>query len=348
MLFNLGKFRGERQGSASQGDDGLNGAREVGAELAAARDRLGWTLPDIAGHLRIRQSFLAAIELGRLDQLPGTAYAMGFVRSYAKALGLPPDDVARRFRSEAAEVDRKPELAFPAPVPERGVPAGAVVMLGAVLVVGAYIGWYKASGEKPGLEPVRPVPERLAELAAPPVLPTPAPAPIAAPAVPLVLSPLPVIPPSSAAAAVVPNAIPQALTIQPAPAQAGLSALPEGTRIVLRARAEAWIQVRDRQGQVLLNRVLRTGEIWPVPAKLSLLLTTGNAGGTELLVDGTLSPSLGADGAVRRDLALDADAIRDGKLVAPIAAAPVGLVAAPVAPRPLPPTPAPAPAARTP
>ena len=340
MLFNLGKIRGERQGSASQGDDGLSGARQVGAELAAARERLGWTLPDIAGHLRIRQPFLAAIELGRLDQLPGTAYAMGFVRTYAKALGLEPDDVARRFRREVAEVDRKPELAFPAPVPERGVPAGAVVMLGAVLAVGAYVGWYKASGDKPGLEPVRPVPERLAELADPPARPA-APAPAIAPAplagvpiapAPLALSPLPVIPPSSAAAAVVPNAIPQALTVQPAPAMAGLTALPEGTRIVLRARAEAWIQVRDRQGQVLLNRVLRTGETWPVPAKLSLLLTTGNAGGTELLVDGTLSPSLGADGAVRRDLALDADAIRDGKLTTPPLAA--------AAPRPAAPTPA--------
>ncbi len=339
MLFNLGKIRGERQGSASQGDDGLSGARQVGAELAAARERLGWTLPDIAGHLRIRQPFLAAIELGRLDQLPGTAYAMGFVRTYAKALGLEPDDVARRFRREVAAVDRKPELAFPAPVPERGVPAGAVVMLGAVLAVGAYVGWYKASGDKPGLEPVRPVPDRLAELAAPPagpVIVAAPPAGVAIVAAPLVLSPLPVIPPSSAAAAVVPNAIPQALTVQPAPAMAGLTALPEGTRIVLRARAEAWIQVRDRQGQVLLNRVLRTGETWPVPAKLSLLLTTGNAGGTELLIDGTLSASLGADGAVRRDLALDADALRDGKpATPPIAAA---------TPRPA----APAPAGRTP
>ena len=98
--------------------------------------------------------------------------------------------------------------------------------------------------------------------------------------------------------------------------------MPEGTRIVLRARAESWIQVRDRQGQVLLNRVLRSGETWPVPPKLALLLTTGNAGGTELLVDGAATPALGADGAVRRDLALDADAIRDGKLAIPVVAVP--------------------------
>jgi cytoskeleton protein RodZ len=89
------------------------------------------------------------------------------------------------------------------------------------------------------------------------------------------------------------------------------------------------VQVRDRQGPVLLNRVMRSGETWAVPAKGQLLLTTGNAGGTELLVDGVVAPSLGGDGAVRRDLPLDPDLIRDGKLAA--AATPVGAVK-PVAP----------------
>lgn len=339
VLFNRGTKRGERQALAAQGTDGLDEARLVGAELAAARERLGWSLPDIAAHLRIRLPFLEAMEQGRLDQLPGNAYAMGFVRAYAKSLGLEPDDIARRFRPEVKQAARKPELAFPAPVPERGVPAGAVVLLGATLAIGAYIGWYRASGEKPGAEPVRPVPERLAELVAPPPLPPasvqPAPAPGApmqmpglppVPGAPITvaptLTPMPAVPPSSAAAAVVPGAVAPAQPVAAPTAGAAQGALPEGTRIVLRARAEAWIQVRDRQGQVLLNRVLRQGETWPVPPKLSLLLTTGNAGGTELVVDGAATASLGADGAVRRDLALDADAIRDGKLATPVAVAP--------------------------
>jgi len=324
---------------ASQGSDGLDDARLVGAELTAARDRLGWTLADIAAHLRIRLSYLEAIEHGRLDQLPGRAYAMGFVRTYAKALGLEPDDIARRFRPEVKQAAKKPELAFPAPVPERGVPAGAVVLLGATLALGAYIGWYQASGEKPGAEPVRPVPERLAELTLPPPRPAPqfpaapspdqaaAPAPQpgdtaattpAATAAPPTLTPRPSVPPSSAAAAMVPGAIPLGAPLSPPGTAQGTP--PDGTRIVLRARADAWIQVRDRQGQVLLNRVLRPGETWPVPPRLSLLMTTGNAGGTELLVDGTATSTLGADGAVRRDLPLDADAIRDGKLAPPTAA----------------------------
>jgi cytoskeleton protein RodZ len=92
---------------------------------------------------------------------------------------------------------------------------------------------------------------------------------------------------------------------------------------LLRASADAWVQVRDRQGSILLNRVMRAGETWQVPAKGQLTLTTGNAGGTELLVDGVATPSLGADGAVRRDLVLDPDAIRDGKLAVPVAVKPV-------------------------
>ena len=81
------------------------------------------------------------------------------------------------------------------------------------------------------------------------------------------------------------------------------------------------------QGPVLLNRVMRAGESWPVPKGQKLLLTTGNAGGTEVVIDGAPTPSLGAVGIVRRDIPLDPDA---------------GRVGAPPAPRP---APAPAPVA---
>jgi cytoskeleton protein RodZ len=91
---------------------------------------------------------------------------------------------------------------------------------------------------------------------------------------------------------------------------------------VLRANADAWIQVRDRAGPILLNRTLHPGETWEVPVRPNLLLTTGNAGGTDLLVDGVAAPSLGASGAVRRDLPLDPDLIKDGKL--PVAGARTG------------------------
>lgn len=99
-------------------------AARVGADLRGARERLGWTLPAIAAHLRIRLPFLEAIEEGRTADLPGNAYAIGFLRTYAQAVGLDQDEIARRFRAEAAEANRKPELKFPAPVPSAACPPG--------------------------------------------------------------------------------------------------------------------------------------------------------------------------------------------------------------------------------
>jgi cytoskeleton protein RodZ len=316
-------------------------AARVGADLRAARERLGWTLPAIAGHLRIRLPFLEAIEDGRTGDLPGNAYAVGFIRTYAQALGLDPDEIARRFRAEAAEANRKTELNFPAPVPERGVPAGAIVLVGALLAIGAYAGWYKMSGNShPTADLVPSVPERLAPLAEK-VAPPPAPVPTQKAATANIEPPPPPVPsiaPSSAAAAVAPGgyapAAPAAAATSGTAATATANPAPvpfpppveaariDGPRIVLRAKADAWIQVRDKGGQVLLNRVLRAGETWQVPAKPSLLLTTGNAAGTELVVDGLTTASLGADGAVRRDLPLDADAIKEGKLAPSVAAFP--------------------------
>ena len=100
----------------------------------------------------------------------------------------------------------------------------------------------------------------------------------------------------------------------PPPEVAAPPAPSDQSRILLRANADAWVQVRDRAGPVLLSRILHAGETWAVPARPNLLLTTGNAGGTDLVVDGVTSPPLGGNGLVRRDLALDPDLIKDGKL----------------------------------
>ncbi len=287
------------------------GAARVGAELCAARQRVGWTLAEVAANLRIRLPYLEAIEAGRLEDLPGNAYAVGFLRSYATVLGLNAAEVARRFRAEAAEVNRAPELVFPAPVPDRGVPAGAVVLLGAVIAVGSYAAWYGWSGDGPSATAaVAPVPERLASLAAPP---GPAAFPPVAAATPAVVA--------SAAVSAEPAAS-SALPGPPGPPRPpgpGAPALAEtraavpaadASRLVLRVKADAWVQVRAKQGPVLLNRTLRGGETWPVPRGQQLVMTTGNAGGTELLLDGTVMPPLGAAGAVRRDVPLEPDALR--------------------------------------
>ena len=148
--------------AAGPGSVTKNGFSHCGSELREARERLGWDLGEVAAALRIKLVYLAAIEDGRLSALPGNAYALGFLRSYATALGLDANDVTRRFRLESADVNRKPELSFPAPVPERGVPTGAAILVGLVVAVVAYGAWYRFSDHETA--PARSVPPVPAQL----------------------------------------------------------------------------------------------------------------------------------------------------------------------------------------
>jgi cytoskeleton protein RodZ len=272
--------------SAVEPKGALSSAPRAGADLSAARERIGWSLAAMAAALHIRVQYLEALEAGRIGDLPGNAYALGFVRTYASALGLDPNEIARRFKAEAAAVNRTTHLAFPVPTPDRGVPAGAVALLGGLAQQATPP---HASQPSPVVSPaIAPSMQAVEQQAEGPVAPS--------------------ISPSSAAAA----------PVMPTPAPSDQS------RIVLRASADAWVQVRDRAGPVLLTRILHAGETWAFPGRPNLLLTTGNAGGTDLVVDGVASPPLGGSGAVRRDLALDPDLIKDGKL-ASASAPPPGL-----------------------
>ncbi len=364
----------------------------VGQALRAQREQLGWSLPDVAAWLRIRLSYLEALESGQVGKLPGSAYALGFLRAYAGALGLDPEDMSRRFRGETKDVNRKPELSFPAPVPERGVPAGAIVLLGVLVVAGAYIGWYEFTGhERRQVHTVPPVPQALLPYADTPAAPSPQVAtvmpgsgqtPFPPPAAPAVV-PRPAAPATAPSGSTAPVAVPaptsvpdaapppQPVTPVPVPASAAPSmptsaapAIPAspgvaspGTtpvapaavtpsavpgQITLKAVAASWVQVRQVGGKVIYDHVLQPGETWTVPPDAgAVTLTTGNAGGLTLAVDGIVTPPLGRVGGIRRAVPLSAQAIHDGSIAT--AAAPD-----PVAAHPLRPAHAAAPAARAP
>jgi cytoskeleton protein RodZ len=317
--------------SSAVGKNDAPRAPRAGADLRAARERVGWSLSQMAEALRIRHQYLEALEEGRITELPGHAYALGFMRTYARALGLDPSEIARRFKAETEEFDQKTVLTFPVPVPERGVPAGAVVMLGVLLAVGVYVGWYHLSGEgRLPAETSAPIPAQLAPLAQQAVpMVVPSSAAVATAQVKRPSESLPAAPAvqtvtlaaddqaSTAAAPPIPAVSPTQAAAAPAPVPAlQPPASPDQSRIVLHANADAWVQIRDRAGTILLNRILHAGDTWVAPPKSNLLLTTGNAGGTDLLVDGAAVPSLGGSGIVRRDVPLDPALLKGGKLAA--------------------------------
>ena len=86
----------------------------------------------------------------------------------------------------------------------------------------------------------------------------------------------------------------------------------EGSRIIIRAIVDSWVEVRDGEGELLLTQVLREGDQYHVPDRLGLKLVTGNAGGLEFLVDGDKVAEIGPFGAVRRNVRLEPQALKDG------------------------------------
>jgi len=89
---------GARRTSFRQKPDGkIDPAGEAGWYLQYERERRGETLADAAIETKIKARYLHALELGALDQIPGWPYVIGYVRSYAKFLGLEPEPLVDHY-----------------------------------------------------------------------------------------------------------------------------------------------------------------------------------------------------------------------------------------------------------
>lgn len=74
----------------------------LGQWLRDARESRGESLDDVSKVTRIGRNYLAAIEQDELDKLPRDAYARGFIRLYAKYLGLSGDEAVLRMEGKSA------------------------------------------------------------------------------------------------------------------------------------------------------------------------------------------------------------------------------------------------------
>jgi cytoskeleton protein RodZ len=330
-----------------------SGPRSAGEVLRQRRQEFGLTLEEAAAALRIKPVYLRALEEGRPAGLPGPAYAVGFTRSYSNFLGLDSGEVLRRLKAEKAELGRKPDLAFPIPLGERSLPSGSMLLVALILALCGYGGWYYFSnrpqwgGERIGAVPAtllskpKPRPEPAKKegaspaAAAKPAVPA-APAPPHPPAPrPAALSPsaktdsMGASPPAAAAAAPPAPAPAASPTPRTSPAAAPPAAAPAAkkpadgpaprvygaktSRIVIRASAASWIEVRAADGSILFERVLKPGESYRVPNEPGVTLRTGNAGALSIAVDGKSAPPLRGIGGVLRHVALDPRALLSGK-----------------------------------
>lgn len=261
----------------------------IGARLAAARIAAGLELVDIARETRVPVRHLRAIEADVHDELPALPYAVGFVKSLARAVGMDPDEASARFRAETTIVPQTPMAASIEPLderrlPPRGIVAASVVAL--VLVFGgltAYgAGWFDAA--------------------------LPASTEVAAPAE-TAAAP-------AAVAATSTDAAGSALVTAPLATSPG---------VAIAALEDAWIRVTridpaTGKPVVVKTGLLAKGQRYDLPPdQTGLRLWTGRAGALQLSVDGRVVPPLGGPVDTIKNVSLDAADLR-GRLAAPAAA----------------------------
>jgi len=257
----------------------LDSAGHVGEALRQAREILGLDIDDIALVTKVRAAYIAALEDMDLSALPAGPFATGYVRAYARALGLDPQTVAARFKSEAPEPDttlRSPfGLRFRRWGRLRGLAAAAMV------VVASFTAWNL-------FVRIRTVPTRPAAVA-----PTLAVRPKSAPGPAILGAPLPAPPEATtpppyetpgladatartgpdAAAAVTARIAAEAAAARPAdPIPAGAPFAPRGSifgaskgQVVLQALRPMSLVVRGGGGAILFARQLAAGEAWRAP-----------------------------------------------------------------------------------
>jgi cytoskeleton protein RodZ len=113
----------------------------AGRKLEEARRQLGLSVQEVADRIRVRREFLEALEAMNVKLLPGRAYALAFLRSYAQVLGLNTDEIVDQFQSECAlsREDAEKQIRNPTskPHPERPWLAAAAL----VVIAAGFVGW---------------------------------------------------------------------------------------------------------------------------------------------------------------------------------------------------------------
>lgn len=136
----------------------------IGADLHHLREQAGLSIEDVATSTRIQADYIAALEDGRQQDLPGAAYAIGFLRTYADYLGLDADEAVERFKDEEAVRANPTPLVFPSPLGETRRPGWRLALLSLLLAGVVYGTWVSIRNiGTEDLERILPPPERLTD-----------------------------------------------------------------------------------------------------------------------------------------------------------------------------------------
>lgn len=130
----------------------------VGPYLEAVREQQGMSIATVSERTHIKASYVEAIEQMKVDAMPTRSFAIGFVRSYAEALGLDPGPVVERFKDEAgysgvaAKAEPEPAAAAVEPI-TRTDPVRLSLL--AVLGILGFMIWCALLVTRPGTDAIK-------------------------------------------------------------------------------------------------------------------------------------------------------------------------------------------------
>ena len=259
-------------------------AVSVGQTLRDAREAQNITLEDVSLRLRLMHRQVEAMEADDFVSLGQPVFARGFVRNYARLLGLQPEPLLERMEGAPAEPSPVTHAEPPLPRSWLTSPWLILLMLGMLVLLAVPVSLYlwlnSDAGEIQRTVPVVSVPKPAPKPV--PVEPVPAEAPTETPAeapadAPTEVPAEPAVPVAPGAGAAVPGeaGAPAAPT---SPAPTGVVHLDFGD--------ESWVEVRDGSGRMLHRQLNPAGSSVDIRGRPPFAMVVGNAAQARMTYNG--------------------------------------------------------------
>ncbi len=295
-----------------------------GDTLRQARESNGWSLAEVALKLNLTTTSLGNLEAGAFDKLPGHTFARGYIRAYAKLLGIDQAILVQEFDqftgtdSQGSNVHGLGRIEEPVRVSHTILRIVSLLLLIAV-IGGGFVWWQDQTSQRTkdltsnamehvevesadGTTQIHPLDEpedqAVAESQAAPEAPaaTEQPAPetapaataaVPAPAAPATPAHTPAAPVAQVHTPAAPVQAPTPIPTAPAISPPTTPALIAGDgRVQITFVADCWTQVTDGNGKVLFSGLKRKGDTLDQGGKPPLTLRLGFARGAQVAYNG--------------------------------------------------------------
>jgi cytoskeleton protein RodZ len=253
----------------------------VGDRLRAARLAAGIDLSDVATKTRVPLRHLQAIEGGDYGALPGSTYCVGFVKAFARVVGVDEESATSDLRSELRDLnlDQRAERIEYQVADATRLPSKTLAWVAAAVALLVLVGfgvWRNNLVSDP--DPVT-------EIAAPPT------------------------DDATVEAVGDDDLAPSAATVSPSPQTVPPPVNTTG-QVVLTATSPVWMRVYDAADKVLFEKEMAAGERYTVPSDANNpQIRTGRAELISVTVDGKAVPALGPAQRTVKNVGISAAAL---------------------------------------